>query len=88
MAPVARFREDTDFAHCCSNLSTEEELRAAGLAARRLDHELQLAAGEAVPRGEGAGEEPRRDHDHVPALGQAFEADHPRTEITEESGRQ
>jgi hypothetical protein len=42
MAPVARFREDTDFAHCCSNLSTEEELRAAQHTIRALLDAQQL----------------------------------------------
>jgi hypothetical protein len=42
MAPVARFREDTDFAHCCSNLSTEEELRAAKHTIRALLDSRQL----------------------------------------------
>jgi hypothetical protein len=42
MAPVARFREDTDVAHCRSNLSTEEELRAAQHTIRALIDAQQL----------------------------------------------
>ena len=42
MAPVARFREDTNFVHCCSNLSTEEELRAAQHTIRALLDAQQL----------------------------------------------